>query len=177
MLVRKSFVRGIASLLGVAGIVIAGLLPFAPVAHALTIVPECAKQSETPSLECMMLAFVNVANFIFSIAGSAALLMFVIGGFLVLTSAGNDSKVKAGKEYLKNAVIGLFIIFTAAYVIQYGVGKLTEGKITGATAERCADYGKQSGTPYKCEKADTGGDGCMPGFSDCAAGFVCCPSS
>ncbi len=158
------------------GILIAGLLPFVPTAHALEpLVPACAKTNTTPPLSCIMETFVNIANLIFGISGGAALLMFVIGGFMVLTSAGNDAKVTKGKEYLKNAVIGLFIIFTAAYVIQYGVNRITKGKASGTgPIFSCTEYAKKAGKSYKCAKP--GAAGCMPGFDCDANGMLCCPT-
>jgi hypothetical protein len=107
------------------GVALLGLvLQFAPPAVAMSIVPACAK-SGLPDLNCAVTAFVNIARIIFSVTGSFALLMFVIGGFKILSSAGNDKKVSEGKEYIKNAVIGIFIILSAAYVIEYGQQRLT----------------------------------------------------
>jgi hypothetical protein len=97
---------------------------FGPPALAISVVPACAK-SGLPDLKCAELAFVNVARIIFSVTGSFALLMFVVGGFKILSSAGNDKKVSEGKEYIKNAIIGIFIILSAAYVIEYGQQRLT----------------------------------------------------
>jgi hypothetical protein len=39
-----------------------------------------------------------------------ALLMALYGGFQMVTSAGDDTKYKAGFKVLKNAAIGLIII-------------------------------------------------------------------
>lgn len=97
---------------------------FGQPAFAISIVPACAKTG-LPDLNCAVTAFVNVARLIFSVTGSFALFMFIIGGFKILSSAGNDKKVSEGKEYIKNAVIGIFIILTAAYVIEYGYQRLT----------------------------------------------------
>jgi hypothetical protein len=45
------------------------------------------------------------------VSGSLALLMFVYGGFLWLTSSGNAQQVDKGKKVMVWATIGLFIIF------------------------------------------------------------------
>ncbi|HSD12074.1 MAG TPA: pilin [Patescibacteria group bacterium] len=47
------------------------------------------------------------------LSGSFALLMFVYGGFMWVTSAGNPEKVKKGKQIFTYAVIGLVVIFGA----------------------------------------------------------------
>jgi hypothetical protein len=110
------------------GVAIVGLaLQFGTPAFAISIVPSCAK-SGLPDLNCAISAFVNIARIIFSVTGSFALLMFVIGGFKIMSSAGNDKKVSEGKEYIKNAIIGIMIILSAAYVIEYGYQQLTGSK-------------------------------------------------
>lgn len=50
------------------------------------------------------------------IMGSLALLVFVYGGFVWLTSAGNSDKVKKGTTAMVWAVIGIVVIF-ASYAI------------------------------------------------------------
>jgi len=65
--------------------------------------------------------FINFANFLLSIVGSVALLMFVFGGFTWLTSGGSSDKVKQGRDIMVNTAIGLAIVFAAATVI-YSVG-------------------------------------------------------
>jgi hypothetical protein len=50
------------------------------------------------------------------IMGSIVLLVFVYGGFLWLTSAGNQDRVKKGTDTMLWAAIGVFIIF-ASYAI------------------------------------------------------------
>ncbi len=50
---------------------------------------------------------------ILGIVGALALLMFVWGGLLWMTSAGNADQVKKGRETLVWASIGLLIIFAS----------------------------------------------------------------
>jgi len=57
-----------------------------------------------------------IAGRALGILGSLTLAVFVYGGFMYLTAAGNDEKVKRGTNAMVYAVIGIFIIFTA-YVI------------------------------------------------------------
>ncbi|MEY4744115.1 MAG: Type secretion system pilin [Candidatus Parcubacteria bacterium] len=45
------------------------------------------------------------------LSGSFALLMFVYGGFMWVTSGGNMDKVKKGKQIFTWATIGLIVIF------------------------------------------------------------------
>lgn len=53
---------------------------------------------------------------VLGVMGSITLLAFVYGGYMWLTSAGNDEKVRAGTDTLMYSTIGLFIIF-GAYAI------------------------------------------------------------
>jgi hypothetical protein len=65
------------------------------------------------NINVFMQLLVNAANWMFGIVGGAALIVFIYGGFKMLTSAGNDEAVKKGKDALVAAVIGLIIVFTA----------------------------------------------------------------
>ncbi len=47
------------------------------------------------------------------VSGSIALVFFVWGGFLWLTSQGNTEKIKQGRQTLVWATIGLAVIFSA----------------------------------------------------------------
>lgn len=58
----------------------------------------------------------NAIIIILGILGSITLGVFVYGGFMWLTSAGNSDQVRKGSETILYATIGLFIIF-GAYAI------------------------------------------------------------
>jgi hypothetical protein len=53
------------------------------------------------------------------IIGVAGLFFVIVGGFILLTSRGNQEKVKAGKDTLVWAVIGLFVAFTSFIILRY----------------------------------------------------------
>ena len=60
---------------------------------------------------------VRVIQLLTGLVGAAALLVFVYGSFLLLTSAGNDQRVKKGKDAMVWSVAGLAVIFAAYAVI------------------------------------------------------------
>lgn len=120
--------------LGVAALLLSYPLPV----DAITLVPACARGTDLPSLQCAMQTFRNIAALILGLTGSFALLMFVYGGFTMLTSAGNPDKIKEGKTIVKNAVIGIFLILLAGYIIDYVVGYL-RGTRTVSEGSACAD--------------------------------------
>ncbi len=61
---------------------------------------------------------VKFSNWLFGIAGGAALIVFVYGGFVILTAAGGE-RVKKGKDIIVAAVIGLIIVFTAQVGLKF----------------------------------------------------------
>lgn len=67
---------------------------------------------------------------ILGLSGSVALLMFVWGGFQYLWSAGDPKKVDKGKETLKNAVLGIVIIFFAFTLVNALIKVLASGALT-----------------------------------------------
>lgn len=68
----------------------------------------------------------RVINSVLGIVGSLALLMFVYGGLIWMTSSGNQEKVKKGRDTLVWAAIGLVIIFSA-----YALTRVLITSVTG----------------------------------------------
>jgi len=65
----------------------------------------------------------RVINGVLGVVGSLALIMFVYGGLLWMTSGGNDEKVKQGKDVLVWATLGLFIIFASYALVNFIIFK------------------------------------------------------
>ncbi len=61
----------------------------------------------------------RAVQIITGISGSVALLMFVYGGFLWVTSQGSSDKVKKGKQVFISATLGLFIIFGSYALVKF----------------------------------------------------------
>ncbi len=68
---------------------------------------------------------VNVTQIILGIAGSLALLAFVVGGVLYMTSGGESGKVQKATTMLKTAIIGIAIILLSGIIVQTILKKLT----------------------------------------------------
>ncbi|PIT94513.1 hypothetical protein COT98_03300 [Candidatus Falkowbacteria bacterium CG10_big_fil_rev_8_21_14_0_10_39_9] len=118
-------------LLAIVFLVVLGFLPY--LASAAGILPpesgggcdptqtgRCGNYTLNDGVQLM----VNVAHFILGIVGSLALLMFVIGGFMFLISAGNSKSVDKGKQIVIGAVIGLIIVFCSYMIIQFSMSAL-----------------------------------------------------
>ncbi|MBU1179849.1 pilin [Patescibacteria group bacterium] len=105
-------------------IIIFGIFVALPVYAALpSILPECAKGTGVPSLACFLALLGNISKWILGISGSLALLYFIYGGFMLLTSRGSQEQVTKGKTILSRAIIGVIIIFGAYTAITF----LTKG--------------------------------------------------
>ena len=65
-------------------------------------------------------ALVNsIVRQILGIVGALALIMFVYGGVLWMTSAGNQNRIEKGRETLIWATIGLIIIFSSYAILNF----------------------------------------------------------
>lgn len=59
-----------------------------------------------------------VIKALLGMTGSIALLMFIYGGFMWLTSGGDKGKIDTGKKTIIYSVLGIVVIFTAYAVIK-----------------------------------------------------------
>jgi hypothetical protein len=66
------------------------------------------------------------------LVGSIALLVFIYGGFMWVMSAGNDEKVKKGKDAILWASLGIAIIFLSYAVVTFVIKAVAPGS-GGAT--------------------------------------------
>lgn len=156
-------------------------------AGAVNLLPACATDpKQLCQLNDIVQTVVNFARLLFGFVGSAVLLMFVYGGFVWLTSGGTPEKVKKGHEIIKNAIIGLIIVFAAFTIIQFifsafgatkqvqigqpclknGVSGINvpapDSKDPPTCSTTCGDL---SSNGYKCGPINVGKN-CITGFSD-----------
>lgn len=67
---------------------------------------------------------VRVTEIILGIIGAVALLFFVYGGVKMIISAGSSEKVEEAKTVVRNAVVGLAIVFVSWTIINFVVASL-----------------------------------------------------
>lgn len=60
----------------------------------------------------------DLVPYIFALAGLLLLFILILGGFELMTSAGDPKKMEAAKGKITNAVIGFIIIFVAYWLVQ-----------------------------------------------------------
>jgi hypothetical protein len=51
--------------------------------------------------------------------GSVAFLAIIVGGFMLVTSAGKEAQVTKGKDIVKYAIIGLVIAMSAYFITSF----------------------------------------------------------
>ncbi len=69
-------------------------------------------------LNDFLLMGVNAAGNVLGFTGVFALLFFIIGGIIWITSGGSAEKVKKGKDMIKGAIVGLIIVLVAFTVVR-----------------------------------------------------------
>ncbi|MFA4942214.1 MAG: hypothetical protein WC564_01075 [Patescibacteria group bacterium] len=139
------------------------------------------------SLDDGVQLMVTVAQWILGIVGSLALLMFVVGGFMFLISAGNSKTVETGKNIIIGAVVGLIIVFCSYMIIKFSMSALGldwSGTTLTPTAfpiesvapslEPCAQqFGAQG---FSC-MIEVNGHDCKVGFCSGPANIKCCQAN
>ena len=66
--------------------------------------------------QTLPVAIGRIIQSLLGFVGVILLVVVVYAGFLWITAGGNDEQVKKAKTWIKNAVIGMFLIF-AAFII------------------------------------------------------------
>lgn len=67
---------------------------------------------------------VNLVKVAFTFLGIIAVVIFMYGGWLWMSSAGDQSKVDKAKEVLKGAIIGLIIIFASYGIVAFVISQM-----------------------------------------------------
>lgn len=73
----------------------------------------------------------NIINIALSFLGIIAVVMIVYSGFRWMTAGGNEDTIRDAKGALKNAVIGLAIIFLAYGITYFVVNQLSKATTGG----------------------------------------------
>lgn len=60
----------------------------------------------------------NVLSFLLTIIGIIAIIMLILGGFMYLTSAGNEDQIDRGKKIVKYSLIGITVALAALVLVK-----------------------------------------------------------
>lgn len=72
-----------------------------------------------------------IGKYLLGISGSLALLAFIYGGGVMLTSFGKADRFKKGRDILVAAVVGLLIAFGAYFIVDLVLQAIGAGGISG----------------------------------------------
>lgn len=71
----------------------------------------------------------DIISWLLGLLGIAAIVIILYAGFLWMTSAGNDEKIKTAKKMLSAGVVGLVIILAAYSIARFVVTALIKASI------------------------------------------------
>lgn len=81
-------------------------------------IPNCAFSYEgCRDTSDVLQVFVNIGKALFGVIGSLAFIMFIYGGFTIMTAMGEAEKFKKGTQIVVAALVGLLIAFGAYLLI------------------------------------------------------------
>ena len=89
------------------------------------LIETCANKNLIPGeagcrdANILLLQLIRIGEFLFSIIGILAFLMFIYGGFSLVLSMGNAEKAKKATATLAAAVVGLLIAFGSVLLIDF----------------------------------------------------------
>jgi len=126
--------------------------------------------------------FVNLAKWGWWILPSLALLMFIWGGFLLLTSGGNQERIQQGKRMLLSVLIGGIVVLILVWILTsfviYALTGNKEGSIFGKPWYGGTTVGPTTGcciTEFECKDSAMTRDECLvqPFYIDWQARVSC----
>lgn len=100
-------------------------------AFSIKIFPTEASDDPRGKNTAFYVLAMQAQNLLFTVVGILFVIMFIVGGILYITSAGNEQRITKGKTYLTYAVWGLVLIVLAEVLVNTIVG--LSGTFTGET--------------------------------------------
>ncbi len=101
-------------------------------------------------------AAVGIINIVLSFLGLIAVIIVIYGGFIWMTSGGQEEKVNKAKSILKNGLIGLVIVIFAWGITTWVLSQFSGIFGGGGTSNTCIEGSTQS--QYVCADVNTGLD-------------------
>lgn len=104
--------------------ILSRFIPLTVVGFCLPLLAQATTTSYTlpnpfGSIDSPAEILVNVIEFALGLVGLLALVMFIYGGFVILTAHGNADQFKKGTHALLYAVIGMVVVLTSYSVLNY----------------------------------------------------------
>ena len=61
----------------------------------------------------------KIIKIFLGLIGTVSLVMFIYGGVMILISAGNETKIKTGRETLVWASLGILLVFASYAILKF----------------------------------------------------------
>ncbi len=153
-------------------IVISFLAPLA--ANAFSIVPSKCQEAAGCNICDVALAFTNAADIMAGLLGAIALLFFIIGGFFLILSSGNEQRIETGKKILVGTVTGLAIVFLAWFAVNFVVRVAYQGSnpISDSKAGISEGSADNNVTVFGEKTSWWALPTCDPGLTACAGKYI-----
>lgn len=90
---------------------------------------DCTSTDTALGLNCLPDFFGNILMAIIPLIGFLAFIMLLVGGFRILTSAGDAKGLQAGKSTLTLAVVGI-VLALASWLILLTIENVTGSPVT-----------------------------------------------
>lgn len=75
----------------------------------------------------------NIINIVLGLLGVIAVIMLLLAGFRWMTAGGNEQTVTDAKNQIKNALIGLAVIFMAWAITNFTINQLRDATDGGSS--------------------------------------------
>lgn len=83
---------------------------------------DCSEDPDAPGVSSSISRAIDIFSWI---AGIAAVIVVIVGGFKYITSAGDSNGVSSAKNTIMYALIGLVIVAFAQVIVKFVVKKFT----------------------------------------------------
>ena len=81
---------------------------------------DCTIPATNKSLNEIVAFIVNIFSWV---VGAVSVIMIIYGGFRYITSGGDQNGVKAGKDTILYAIVGLFVVALAQIIVNFVLDK------------------------------------------------------
>ena len=92
----------------------------------ISSIAQCNMPKEGENLETNSLwpAIQNIINWVLAAMGLIAVIMVIVGGFTYMTSQGDPTKTKKGRDTILYGIIGLIIALLAFAIVNFVLGNV-----------------------------------------------------
>lgn len=119
--------------------------------------------------------FVVLTKWAMGVLGSLALLFFIIGGIMWLTSGGKSDQITKGKSIMINTVIGIIIVLSAWLIVQTVLTSISKRALNDTYNAQSDAYcgGQSNGVSCRNDLGICNNEKCVQKCDTKGAGYAC----